>query len=658
MLEVLRVNGVLLTNEDHGWILRRGTTPYSAIERADDELEIAGRDGVEDTYSTTRPTLYSFTIHTPPSGWQALLALFSQPVLTVTRDDVPGVEIRGKLLSSSKPEVNARNEWVEATFFVTFNKPFWRDTASSTTTVPLSSSVVGVECFGKKYTPWVDVLTNYVPNSQLVGSGTMVEVARNFNPRPTFDYGLSPWTQSGVSTELSTEWAAVGTQSVKVTSEPSSPPNYGDIRWSPASVTPGETYHLEATIMLPAAHTSPSSSSNSRQRRILVFTSTDVEPPSWVPNFGPQAPNTPGEHVLTHTVTIPPDHVKAVFAIGCVGSVTDPSFVTYVDRVLIGNTPQWSSGDYSPDPDLTPRWLGTVGNSTSVLEGERINGFEWFNNCVVIWSSKFGGSARQIPTGTNPDSNMSIPIPTAVRGGGKFAATVNLDAAQLGTLASRARSLTAILPWKPNAVQAPNAPGSYPLEYSFSALTGEYRAVLYNGASSGNGDVYWNKPGLFTDPDGEWFPEQNDELQRTVWGGTPNNSPLTLQTREIQPGSQAISAPVGDAIIRVKGPATGIQITDSGGSWLRLPDVTASQYVRFHMDTLEGFKTTTDTWVGGTDVSDEVDFNGGREIFEITPAMVNGDPGQRAGLLNVTTVTRGAGAQIQVRGKAAYIDPQ
>lgn len=114
-----------------------------------------------------------------------------------------------------------------------------------------------------------------------------------------------------------------------------------------------------------------------------------------------------------------------------------------------------------------------------------------------------------------------------------------------------------------------------------------------------------------------------------------------------------MSAPVSDAMVRVKGSAAGIRVADAGGSWVTLPDVTASQYVRFEADTGKAFITTTDTWVGGTDVSGQVDFGGPRGVFEVTPVLAALQPASRKGILTVTTTSR-SGAALSVRGKAAY----
>lgn len=137
-----------------------------------------------------------------------------------------------------------------------------------------------------------------------------------------------------------------------------------------------------------------------------------------------------------------------------------------------------------------------------------------------------------------------------------------------------------------------------------------------------------------------------------LWDGLVNASTSSMYARsDILSG---ISAPVQDAVIRVKGAATGIQITDQSGAWVTLPDVAAGRWVRFEADTGRAFETTTDTWTGGTEVSGAVDFGGPRGVFEITPALTPGDPTSRVGRLTVTTASR-SGAVVEVRGKSAHL---
>lgn len=115
-----------------------------------------------------------------------------------------------------------------------------------------------------------------------------------------------------------------------------------------------------------------------------------------------------------------------------------------------------------------------------------------------------------------------------------------------------------------------------------------------------------------------------------------------------------LSADIPDAILRIRGAVSGLQITDAGsGSWVTYSGaVTGAQWLRYESDTGRAYLTTTDTWTGGTEVSGEIDFGGGRGWFELSPQWST--PAARTAQLTVTTATRSA-ASIQVRGRGAHI---
>lgn len=132
---------------------------------------------------------------------------------------------------------------------------------------------------------------------------------------------------------------------------------------------------------------------------------------------------------------------------------------------------------------------------------------------------------------------------------------------------------------------------------------------------------------------------------------TPATVASSVTVNSLLPG---LSAPVQDAIIRVSGAATGVQVTDSSGAWFVYPGtIPAGSYLRFHSDTGRAWITTTDAWSGGTEVSGAVDYGGPRDRFEITPLISGGNPSSRAGRLTVTA-SSAIGSTIEVRGKRAY----
>lgn len=116
-----------------------------------------------------------------------------------------------------------------------------------------------------------------------------------------------------------------------------------------------------------------------------------------------------------------------------------------------------------------------------------------------------------------------------------------------------------------------------------------------------------------------------------------------------------ISAPVQDALVRGKGPHSGMSIYDPSGAWLALPGCAASESIVFDMATGIAGKNTNGSWDMVTDVSGQIDFGGPRGVFEITPQLDPADPAIRKARLSVTGSSILSGSTFAIRGKAAYM---
>lgn len=210
-----------------------------------------------------------------------------------------------------------------------------------------------------------------IPEVRIVGG----EQRRNLCTNPSFEAeALAPWGTSVTTLARSSEWARSGTHSAKVVTTGTATGS-GDIRLSGASnatsfppgLGPGVTFTMSAWINTPAAHATFVQTSASRQRRIVVFVSTNGS--SFTPVPGPQGQNIAGVQRLSQTYTIPANATGILLAVGCAGSTADPNFVTYVDDVLIeaapslgpyfdGSTPDTNTADYS--------WIAAANASASV----------------------------------------------------------------------------------------------------------------------------------------------------------------------------------------------------------------------------------------------------------------------------------------------------
>ncbi|WP_309129487.1 hypothetical protein [Microbacterium sp.] len=383
-------------------------------------------------------------------------------------------------------------------------------------------------------------VTNLFPNPELVGAGT-VEVRRNLCPTPSFEATTAPaWSTSGSATAApSTDWAASGARSMKVTAGGTNS-NAGDIRIGsltafPAGVSAGMTVTMSATIMMPAAYAAPDNSGGSRQRRIMFFWQNGAGAVSQ--SYGPQAPNTPGVHKISHTLTIPADAVGLIYSVGCAGSGSEPNFITYVDEVLLERSatvrPFFAPGVPSPDPDLTPSWTGTANNSPSILTGVPIAAIPSIpGRCFAIRSSKVVDGVpfpvRLIADRASADT--FVVLGTALPTDGTFLAT-RYQESVLSNPSARGLWVTFPESYAPLV----NEVGAREYRYKYSGLTSTYQGRLYHGGAQGSGDVWYRAVGIFAGAyDGPWFSGDTPDTDEVIyaWQGPRNASPSTRQEME------------------------------------------------------------------------------------------------------------------------------
>lgn len=170
----------------------------------------------------------------------------------------------------------------------------------------------------------------------------------------------------------------------------------------------------------------------------------------------------------------------------------------------------WFSGSYSPDPDLTPVWVGAENASQSYLRG-----FVPSNTSVnVNFAVSSSNGLRLIPNSPNYNDSMvnAGGSASSLSGNGVtftpgkwygFQAVCTLLAPQTGRPSTYARRIRLaynnVDGWtgasNVSSSQPPNEAGSYQEELvtQLSADSIWARLFLYNGATFGNGDVYWDK---------------------------------------------------------------------------------------------------------------------------------------------------------------------
>lgn len=160
----------------------------------------------------------------------------------------------------------------------------------------------------------------------------------------------------------------------------------------------------------------------------------------------------------------------------------------------------WFSGATASGNDFTYAWAGTVNDSASNQKSFYMAGVS-SQNCFVItstdWSLNGTKSARVIPgltSSTDTSLNLNVTLENKTY---TLLATCRVKAPQTGTPdATRARRIQLFYTGTgaSQSAQAPNAVGIYPLSVTFKVTDyTQYNSLrLYNGASAGNGDIWWD----------------------------------------------------------------------------------------------------------------------------------------------------------------------
>ena len=188
---------------------------------------------------------------------------------------------------------------------------------------------------------------------------------------------------------------------------------------------------------------------------------------------------------------------------GAIGGTVGSWIETSETDIYYGNfdpNRQWFSGATPAAGDFTYAWTGTANASTSV---QRATGFagisaypgrpgEVFQS--QEWASEGGKSLRIRPSASDNDSFAEIGAIGSLLASnvGKTytaVARVRLDAPLTGTLYPN-RALRIFTNSSGASPAAPNVAGVHEIRFTFVATGSFFR--LYNGASAGNGDVWWD----------------------------------------------------------------------------------------------------------------------------------------------------------------------
>jgi hypothetical protein len=218
---------------------------------------------------------------------------------------------------------------------------------------------------------------------------------------------------------------------------------------------------------------------------------------------------------------------------------TNGSHIFFVDAVQFeaGSTASpYFDGSTSAAGDFTYAWSGTAHASTSVQRGVGVTGVIPGSSQGISsseWASTGSKAVRIIPTSsTSNSSQVTIGVNTEAGKTYTVMAKIRLGAALTGSLWSLARRVLVydnpIANLLAQSAQASNAAGETVLSTTFTATTAVSNIRLTNGASAGNGDVWWDDFIVVEgEYDGEYFDGNTiatDSFNFYQWTGVPDAS--------------------------------------------------------------------------------------------------------------------------------------
>lgn len=376
-------------------------------------------------------------------------------------------------------------------------------------------------------------ITNLFSNPSFESASGTVEVRRNLCTNPNFEAGVAGWPpESGAALTQDTTSPISGVGSALLTCGTA---GGGDAYFA-------MTVALGDTITASLDYQTVGTVSGTPKLLLQQLPATASTRTATLPLT--QA--VPGRFSVTLTADAAGTLIFAIFGGSAVGDKVR------FDNVLIEKSSvagPYFDGSTSPDSDLTPSWTGAAEASASILTGS-IPASTLVSNpsCVLVrsglWMVEGAHSLRVVPRAyaTDPMNSFAFvgssnAMTTLGLVAGKtytVVGTLHLEAPQQGSLSPNARRILITGSATGGSTPSPNAAGEYEHRVTFTLPTDATGVTirLYNGASDGNGDVWWDDvlvvEGAYTGPyfDGS-FPG--------AWWGTGLWHPVTADVSALYP---------------------------------------------------------------------------------------------------------------------------
>jgi hypothetical protein len=359
-----------------------------------------------------------------------------------------------------------------------------------------ASSVVGDYFDGSTSAAlgWTYAWSGTANASIATASSAATTVRTNLLTNPSFETISGGYdTSQLLSAAVSTEQKYVGTQSLKATMNTKTAGSDQFVGYFPTP-TVGTSYTASAYVYVPSA--SPHIQMVAIGGVNLAGTTTTAKD-TW-------------QRV---SVTVTATTTNAIYMVLRNVTASTSGQVFYLDALMMEQSASlgdYFDGSFNPAGDFSYAWTGTANASTSIQRGATLVGISG-SSCVGYQSSEWklvgSDSVRVTPTTTNTDSFVSPGGDLGALRLGMVAGTtytvsgtIRLAAAQTGTPTGDARKIVVFTKIGAGAyvpvasTQAPNTAGTTRLSLTFTVPAGATEAFirLYNGASAGNGDVWWD----------------------------------------------------------------------------------------------------------------------------------------------------------------------
>ena len=370
------------------------------------------------------------------------------------------------------------------------------------------------------------------PNPHLFETDKTVPVWRNLakNPGFTNDEACHGWSGEKFRMDVDSTYALVDVpysksgKGLEIT-----PSNSGTQSASAAFIVPtkkalsepfdgapywGRTFTVTAKIELKAVQTGTLYA----YARSIVF-SGHISSGSSSPFAIVQAPNTVGVHSLTLTFTMPaqsnPNGYIAFDARLVNGSANPAQKVIWTDFCMVehpSNPIGYFDGDYSPDPDLAPLWLGERGLCDSLLVGNGIQGVDAADmvGCVLVQSKQWGTggvSARLIKNSAGAAQSITLRMKNGLA---KRAILTQYQTQVLSGANAQFGVVTLKLAGVVKSVSSPKPNTATERTLSQSSNDGFDTIELRTGFTQLGGSLWFD--GIIASPNLDWVPTPNEQV--------------------------------------------------------------------------------------------------------------------------------------------------